>query len=361
MFDWTKHYRGNLTWLPARTIFLARHGSHAYGTNIATSDEDFRGVAIAPREYYLGGLHRFDQAECKDPDLTVFDLRKFIGLAAQNNPNILEILFTYRSDHLVMTPAGERLISAREMFLSKRVRHTFGGYAHSQLRRLKSHRNHLMNPPKSKPTRADFGLPEATLIPGDQLLAAEAAIRQKLDSWSADFMDDLEPATRQAITDRMAAHLAELSVATHGELWPAAARTLGMSDNFIELLAREKRYGSAKREWDQYQTWSRERNPARAALEAQHGFDTKHGMHLVRLLRMCREILSTGKVNVKRPDAEELLSIRAGAWDYERLVSWAETEDSALEELAKTSNLPKSPNLEAIDALCVSLISEAIQ
>jgi len=45
-------------------------------------------------------------------------------------------------------------------------------------------------------------------------------------------------------------------------------------------------------------------------LEAKFGFDTKHAMHLIRLLRMAREILETGVVHVKRPDAEELSAIR---------------------------------------------------
>ena len=79
-------------------------------------------------------------------------------------------------------------------------------------------------------------------------------------------------------------------------------------------------------------------------------------MHLVRLLRMCREILTEGKVIVKRPDAEDLLSIRAGAWSYEKLVSWAEGEDRALDELAKTSALPKAPDRVAIDRLCQEMV-----
>jgi uncharacterized protein len=359
-FDWPQHYRGNLKWLPERTIFMARHGSHAYGTNIATSDEDFRGVAIAPREYYLGGLHRFDQAECKEPDLTVFDLRKFVGLASQGNPNVLEILFTDPSDHLVMTAAGERLIAGRDLFLSRRLKHTFSGYAHSQLKRIRVHYRWLKSPPSAPPTRAEFGLPERTVIPADQLAAAEAGIRKKLDTWSVDFLDHLDRDMREAIQQKMAAHLAELEVSMNGDLWVGAARTLGYDENFIHLLDIERRYTARLREWQQYEEWKRSRNPARAELEARHGYDTKHGMHLVRLIRMCREILETGRVIVKRPDAAELLEVRAGAWPYERLVEWAEREDAELEELAKTSKLPKSPDIEAIDALCVELISEAI-
>lgn len=360
MFDW-KLYNGNLAWLPERTIFLGRHGSHAYGTSLPTSDEDFRGVAIAPREYYLGGLQRFEQAVCNAPDLTVFELRKFISLAAQANPNVIEILFIDDTDRLQVSPAGERLLAARELFISRRVKHTFSGYAHSQLARIKGHYRWLKNPPSAPPTRAEFNLPERTLIPQDQLEAAEAGIRQKLDSWSADFLDLLDRDVREAVLQKMSEHLAELQVATDTELWKGAARTIGYGENFIQLLDMERRYSGKKREWENFQTWKKTRNPARAELEAKHGFDTKHAMHLVRLIRMCREILETGKVIVRRPDAEELLSIRAGAWSYDQLVEWAGRENADLEELAKVSPLPKAPDVERIDRLCVELIGEAIR
>jgi len=360
-FDW-KLYNGNLAWLPERTIFMARHGSKAYGTSLPSSDEDFRGVAIAPREYYLGGVHRFEQAVCNVPvDLTIFCLRKFIGLAAQANPNILEILFVDDADRLQVSAAGERLLAAREAFISRRVKHTFSGYAASQMSRIRGHNRWLRSPPTAPPTRAEFALPERTLIPQDQLDAANAGIRQKLDGWSADFLDDLERDVREAILQKMSEHLAEIQVASSEELWRGAARTIGFSENFIELLDKERRYAGKKREWDNFQTWKKGRNPARAELEAKHGFDTKHAMHLVRLVRMCREILETGKVVVRRPDADELLSIRAGAWTYEQLVEWSERENADLEEVAKTSPLPKTPDFEAIDRLCVDLISEAIR
>jgi len=359
-FDWSI-YGGNLKWIPERTVFLCTHGSHAYGTSLPTSDHDYRGVAIAPREYYLGGLHRFDQVVCNAPDLTIFCLKKFVSLASQCNPNVIEILFVDDSDRLQNSKAGERLLEIRDMFLTRRIKHTFSGYATSQLKRIDSHYRWLKSPPKAPPTRAEFGLPERSLVPKDQLEAAEAAVRQKLDSWSVDFLDQIQRDLREAILQKMSSHLAELEAASKTELWEGAARTLGFSDNFIHLLDMERRYTSKRREWESYQTWKATRNEARAALEASHGFDTKHAMHLVRLMRMCREILETGKVIVKRPDAEELLSIRAGAWSYEQLTEWARTEDAKLEEIAKTSKLPKAPNVEAIDSVCVDIISEAIQ
>lgn len=359
-FDWSL-YRGNITWLRERTHYLTRHGSWAYGTNTPESDEDFRGIAIAPREYHLGALHKFDQAVCNDPDLTIFEARKFVSLAAQCNPNVIEILFVDDSDRLQVTRLGERLLGMRELFITKRVRHTFSGYAASQLSRIRRHWSWLKHPPKAKPERSEFGLPEHTLVPNDHMQAARAAIQLKLDHWSADYLDGLEPDARIAITNRFAEHLAELSVANTEELWPAAARTLGMSDNLIEAMKRERGYEVAKREWSNYETWKRTRNPKRAAIEALHGYDCKHAMHLVRLLRMCREILTTGKVIVKRPDAVELLEIRNGAWPYERLVEWADGEDKALQEIAATSKLPKAPNIELIDSELVAIVSEATQ
>lgn len=359
MFDWSQ-YRGNLSWLQERTIYLTRHGSHAYGTNIPGSDEDFRGVAIAPREFYLGGLHKFEQAVCNEPDLTIFELKKFVSLASQANPNVIEILFVDDSDRLVVSAAGEQLLAARDLFLSRRVKHTFSGYARAQLKRIDAHYRWLTKPPKAQPTRAEFSLPERTLIPQDQLAAAEAGIRQKLDSWSVDFLDDLPRDLREGILQKMTAHLAELQVCSDDTLWQGAARAIGYDDNFIHLLDLEKRYAARKREWDNYCEWKRSRNPARAELEAKSGYDTKHGSHLVRLMRMCREILVTGRVLVRRPDAEELVSIRNGAWSYDKLREWADTEDAALEELAKTSPLPKSPDIESIDRVCVALVAEAI-
>jgi hypothetical protein len=70
------------------------------------------------------------------------------------------------------------------------------------------------------------------------------------------------------------------------------------------LYRRERAYHHAFRDWQQYEHWKAHRNPKRAALEMKMGFDGKHASHLVRLMRMCREILETGRVVVKRPDRE---------------------------------------------------------
>jgi hypothetical protein len=350
--SFTIPYSGELPWLVARTILFARHGSHAYGLATEGSDEDFKGVAIPPKEYFFGFVSRFEQAESKTPDMVVFDLRKFMSLAADCNPNIIEVLWT---EPLVVTPLGERLRASRGAFLSKKAKHTFSGYALAQLKRIRTHHRWIANAPKAPPTRAEYGLPERTLIPKDQLAAAQAAIDKKLAHWELHFVHEVDPASRILLQNKMAEALAEMKVAVDDK-WAAAARTLGYDENFLALLDRERRYTAAQRDWEQYQHWKATRNPKRAALEERHLYDTKHAMHLVRLLRMCREILTTGEVVVKRPDREELLAIRNGAWTYEQLVEHAEKEDEALDALYQSSPLPKAPDRAALDALCVELV-----
>jgi len=354
----TEAHESSMPWLKDSIILATRAGSHAYGTNIEGSDEDYRGVAIAPREYYLGFVKTFEQAEQHEPyDSVIYELRKFMRLAADCNPSILELLFVDQSDVIYETPAGWLLRLNAQAFLSKKAQYTFTGYAISQLGRIKRHYAWLKNPPKAAPKRSDYGLPESTLVPADQRMAAEAAIHKKIQEWIPD-LEPLDSATRILITDRIQKAMVGMKLATEEDTWRAAARDIGVSDSFIHLLGMERAYNGAQNEWKQYQNWKATRNPARAALEERYGYDTKHGMHLVRLMRMGYEILLTGKVLVKRPDAEELLSIRAGAWSYEQLIDFATGMEKSIEVAAGLSSLPRAPDREALDRLCVSLAEQ---
>ncbi|HZL96811.1 MAG TPA: nucleotidyltransferase domain-containing protein [Vicinamibacterales bacterium] len=342
-------YRGNLPWLVSRTILLVTHGSHAYGLSTPASDLDIKGVAVPPAPYFHGFAQRLEQAESKDPDMVIFDVRKFFNLASECNPNMIEVLWVDESDVRIATPSGRALLEARALFLTKRAKHTFSGYAISQLKRINIHYRWLKHPPKSKPSRSEFGLPERTVIPADQLAAAQASIRKKLETWNLDDMSGIEPAARIVLQNSMAEMLAEIHVSADSQ-WAAAARTVGYDDNFIRILGLERQYKARATEWDQYQNWLATRN----------GYDCKHGMHLVRLMRMCREIRETGKVNVKRHDREELLAIRSGAWTYEQLVDWAQAEDAALKGVYERSTLPHKPDVAKLDALCSRLVEQAL-
>lgn len=346
--------KSNLRWLKDHVLYVTQHGSKAYGTNIATSDDDYRGVCAVPREYVFGAKKNFEQAQFKDPDMEIYELSRFVRLASDCNPNILELLWTDPSDHVVMTPFFEALIDKRKLFLSKKVFHTFTGYAHGQLKRLSNHYRWLKNPPKVPPTRAECGLPEKLPISKDQLDAAKDAIQKQLDTWSFRHLEDVTPDVKTGIVNSMAEMLAEMKMGAD-EKYLSAGRLLGYSDNFLDLLAKERAYKTKQDDWKSFLRWKDERNEKRSELEAKFGYDTKHAMHLVRLMRMSKEILTEGVVKVRRPDAEELKAIRFGSLTYEALMDWAKKTDEELKVLVNESTLPYSVDREAIENLCVEL------
>ena len=346
------------------TILLVNGGSHAYGTATPTSDHDVRGVMIPPIDCILG-MNRVEQYEQKgDPDVVIYELRKYIALAADCNPNILEVVYADTSDILKITPIGQKLRNARKMFLSRKAKHTYSGYAMSQLKRIESHRRWLLNPPSAPPTRAEFGLPERTMISKDQLAAAESIMRKQVEAWENTLptfgVDVLEPAAQIEMREKIISTLTEIKAATDDERMLAAGRILGLDSNFLDVLDRERKYITKRREWDAYGQWRSGRNEARAELEKKYLYDAKHGMHLVRLMRQCEEILSTGEVCVRRPDAQELLAIRNGAWSYDRLIGWAKEQDARMNELYSSSPLPHSPDRKAINELCMELMDDAL-
>lgn len=371
-------------------------GSHAYGFATAKSDYDYRGIAIAPIACYIGLNEKFEQCVgdstylnypiglLKDdprvlgadptvtPDMQVMELTKFMRLALANNPSVLETLFTDESERVFCLPIMKSLLDNRNKILSKQAKARFCGYAVSQLNRIKRHKRWLDNPPTHKPTREEFKLPDQGLLNQDHIGAANALIQKELDEFMVD-QTHLPEDVKIELNIGLSRSMKAIWTALHtdvpypvGEgqkfegiedaLYWGAAKDQEFTDNFLEVLVREKRYRTAMREWDQYQTWLRQRNPARAELEKKYGFDRKHAVHLIRLLHMAREILEDGTVRVKRPDAEELLAIRNGAWTYEQIVEFAEKEDVALNEVVKNCKLPKVPDFQFFDSLVREMI-----
>jgi uncharacterized protein len=303
-------------------IFETVHGSTCYNLAREGSDVDVKGIIVGPRQWYFG-IEPCPEQVPVGPDHVRYELRKFIRLAADANPTLIELLFTDPVHHRTVTTSGKRLLEHRTAFLSKRIGDRFGGYALAQMKRIRTHRSYLLNPPSHVPTREEFGLPQHTVIPADQLTAAETLLNEHGNPTTASLAADVSP-------------------------------------NFLEVLARERRYKTAQKGWQSYQTWLRSRNPMRSELEARFGYDTKHAMHLVRLQRMGVETLQTGKVFVTRSDRDELLAVRDGAWTFDQLESEAHKAGLALRAAAQSSALPESPDVDFLESLCIQIIEREL-
>jgi predicted nucleotidyltransferase len=147
-------------WLPANVQYETVMGSAAYGVASDASDVDVYGWAIPPKEDVFPHLagevtgfgtprKRFDQFQehhVRDPDalagrgrtydLTVFGIVKFFRLAMENNPNVIDSLFTPATCVLHCTRVGTLVRENRRLFLHRGAWPKFKGYAYAQLHKL---------------------------------------------------------------------------------------------------------------------------------------------------------------------------------------------------------------------------------
>jgi len=362
------------SYVEEHTIFETIIGSQAYGISTPESDVDRSGVMIPGRDYFLG-LQKFEQFQgFPGEDRTIYDIRKALGLVADNNPNMLDLLYVPSRCILKMTPYWEKVMDKASLFLSKKARYTFSGYAIAQLSRLKTHRAYLLNPPTHEPTRAEFNLPEEPIFPTAQLKSVcYAAIECIMEEEKPNFFQELDSIYSGYIIPLLARFIREDQRALSME-WlqlgiksqAKAFLTVGsqyLKDEYLDMAGKEVLYYNATLNWTRYQQWKKSRNKKRAPLEEKFGFDGKHAAHLVRLMRMGMEALDEGKIFVDRTniDAEELKAIRNGAWSFEQVGQYAKDCDVKLGTLYDSSRLRHTADLAAIHALCVDIVDSYLR
>ena len=147
-------------WLPGNVQYETIMGSVAYGVSSDTSDVDVYGWAIPPKDDLFPHLRgevpgfgtprpRFEQyqehhVEDRDAlaghgrmyDLTIYGIVKFFNLAMENNPNVIDSLFTPVNCVLHSTRVGNLVRENRRLFLHKGAWPKFKGYAYSQLHKI---------------------------------------------------------------------------------------------------------------------------------------------------------------------------------------------------------------------------------
>jgi hypothetical protein len=140
-----------------RIIFETTAGSHAYGTNIPTSDTDTRGLFWVPRADFLALTEPPGQIGDDKSDTVYYAVRRFFELAMNANPNILELLWMPDDCQRISTPAFEHLKAHRDLFITKKCFHSFNGYAFAQIKKARGQNKLVHNPePVEKPTQLDF-------------------------------------------------------------------------------------------------------------------------------------------------------------------------------------------------------------
>jgi predicted nucleotidyltransferase len=369
----------NLNWIDDNLIYLTLHGSRAYGLSTELSDTDVKGICIPPTSVENNLFHKFEQAENsqvveshfghlrnpKNPKLesTIFSLKKFFVLAANVNPNIIELLWTDPEDHKLSTPAFVELLDNRQLFLSSKAKFTFSGYAFAQAAKIERHRKWILEGELKQPLRSDFNLPEVSARGFDEV---NKYVKQKMEVWNLSQFS-IDEMARNDLKETIWEIITEVSgAAVSWDNWPEAywisaqnklVHDLGLSEDVARLIQAEYAFKRADEKYKSWLTWKTNRNPERFRLEEKSGYDTKHASHLVRLMRMGYEILTENRVVVKRPDREELLSVKNGGWTYDKVMEYAETMQKKLDDAYLKTKLPKSCDFEKINGLYHRLYS----
>lgn len=129
---------------PDNVVLLGYRGSVAHNMYVPNTDPnsvddiDMMGVYMAPEDHYLGinktreTLERF----VGQWDVVNYEFKKFVHLLLKSNPNVLSLLWVRDNHYIERHKYGQMLIDNRKLFVSKKIYHSFTGYAYSQLKRM---------------------------------------------------------------------------------------------------------------------------------------------------------------------------------------------------------------------------------
>jgi len=358
------------------TIFLFTRGSHAYGTNTPESDVDIGGICL-PSKAVLYGIKKFDQEDRwtdekgEKSDKVIFNLNKAVELMKGSNPNMLDFIYAPERVIKLTTPIWKRFVDVRDEFLSLKAKWAFQGYATEQLNRIKTHRGYLLNPPVSEPNRADFNLPERSVFPETQCeviakLSSQYVSEENQDKFYSDVtkMFDREGALifKKYIPIEYYPFAIEDFKRRQKEFLHMISSVSGtfLKDEYKNMAENELRYISARYNWQRYKKWKDGRNKRRSEMEVKCGYDSKHAMHLTRLLFMSVEIMQGKGVLVDRTniDSDILMEIRDGRWTFDRVIELSNKLYAQSDALYKTCKLPNEPNHELIDGIRLEILEE---
>jgi predicted nucleotidyltransferase len=382
----------------SKPLYLVIRGSHAYGTNIETSDFDYAGVFIQPLEDILGNTYK-EQINDDNNDIVIYEIRRFIELLSSNNPTVLELLNTPEDCVIYKDPIFDLVLENKDNFITKICAKSFGGYARMQISKAKG-QNKKQNWEKDKVTRKEV-LDFVYVIEGeksipwkewnsnpssikmdyayiyDERFCGVVNVPNARDVYAVYydkgannlFSESIPLETRNSFISLQKESGQPMGFGYKG-LVKVGEGTNASESNQLRLSSIPKGevpicniiynkdgYTQHCKDFKSYQEWLENRNEARWVDVKSHGqkIDGKNMMHCVRLIQMAREIGEGKGINVRRENAKELISIRKGEVDLETLIEKVESEIVEIDNIFNNSDLPESVDTRLTNNLIVSI------
>lgn len=341
----------------AKIIFHAIHGSTAYGLNTPSSDIDLRTVYIQSNEDILS--NKYVPQVNITPDHCAYEIRRFLELIENANPNAIELLYLDPKHVLHCSIEFEMIVRLRDKFLSKKAYNTFAGYATTQLRKATS-TNKKYNWDKNRIERK-------TIIDFAKIIPKSDGVVRSLKEWLTEneyTPEQLGLTKIEGFRDCYKLYVDKIKWVTDNHRFAELIETrnykgFGVGNepttSVIEKYMQDQwegvvywnreSYSTHCKEYREYSAWLKNRNEERVATNKAHGqqLDGKNILHLYRLMLTARDIVKEGTIVVNREkDRDKLLAIKTGQVDLKQAIKESEDIIKETEILFKESNLPES-------------------
>ena len=371
-------------------LLIVIRGSHAYGTNIETSDTDYSGIFVQSEDDILGNKY-IEQINDDKNDTVIYEVRRFLELVSKNNPTVLELLNTPEDCILYKDPNFDIILENRNKFITKICSNSFGGYAKMQIQKSKG-QNKKQNWEKDKVTRKEvldfvYVIEGEKSIPWKEWNKDDNEFEEKFcgivnvsnardlyavyyDSVARNmFSENVSEQSRETIKKHMKDRGNPMGfgykglVKTNEGINSTESNALRLSSipkgetSICNIIYNKDAYTQHCNDYKSYQTWLNERNESRWVDVNSHGqkIDGKNMMHCKRLIQMSREIAEGKGIIVRRENAKELISIRKGEIDLQTLIDSVELEIVEIDKLFTNSKLPDSVDNNFIHELIVKI------
>jgi predicted nucleotidyltransferase len=373
----------------AKPLYLVIRGSHAYGTNVETSDTDYAGVFVQSMEDILGNKYT-EQINDDTNDTVIYEVRRFLELLGSNNPTVLELLNTPEDCIIYKDPSFDLILNDKEKFITKICAKSFGGYAKQQISKAKG-QNKKQNWEKDKVTRKEV-LDFVYVIEGEKSIPwkvwnSDGKFEEKFigvvnvsnarDIYAVYYDTDAHLCFSESVSEETRNinknSRKELGLAmgfgykglvkTDEGVNSAESNQLRLSSipkdekPICVITYNKDGYTQHCNDYKSYQTWLEQRNESRWVDVKSHGqkIDGKNMLHCKRLMEMAKEIAKGEGIIVRRPNAKELIDIRKGEVDLQTLIDNVEKEITEVDKLFDNSELPDSIDTEFINNLIVKI------
>lgn len=315
-----------------KVIFETLTGSHVYGTNVPTSDKDYKGIVIPDSRSILlqTALRTRNNASNKaegvrngpqDCDREYFALHYFMKLLTDGQTHPVEMLFIPSKFWTVTSPEWEEIVGFRHLLISKKLT-AFVGYAKNQANKYSAK--------------------------GERLATVEAFVKYLKTCFG---MSPLK-----AYGDELSALIAQYpkySKIENIENGDKILPHLEVCGRKIDLNASVE-YALNCYEWVYKEYGDR----AKASVE---GTDWKAVMHAIRIAEEAVEILLDGEIVFPRPNPSLLLDIRNGKIKYDMVMDYFETLLTDIHAASIISKLPDEPNVELANHIACSAYTDTIR